>query len=227
MASVGQFEERIRERLPDTERTRGERVRRCADVMAGQETSHQRFQAFAEPFHTRVLQPRLASLARRFPDSSVGHFRTTTGFLSVCRFARTDRFPASTMLALGLDLDVARQMATVRYHLEIIPILMSTHATDHLDLPLDGLDEALIDEWIERHLLRFVDTYLRVESDPHYQHDTLKLDPVCGTQIDRVDVAYRCQFASRSYFFCSDACRRAFLATPALFLSGRLPWVGT
>jgi len=232
MTDLRQFEERVRESVAEAERAREQRAQKLTDVMADQEARRQRlearrqrFQAFAEPLHVRVLRPRFDMLARHFPNLSTDCFRTSTGYFSVGRLARTERFPASTTLTLGLELDSAGQTASVLFSLEIVPRLMSYDATDHLDLLLDDLDEAQIDDWVEAHMLRFVHTYLRLETEPNYQRENREVDPVCGMEVSRVDVVHRCEFGQQFYFFCSEACWGKFLANPTLFLASPHPLV--
>jgi YHS domain-containing protein len=230
MTDLRQFEERVRERVAEAEQAREQRARKLTEVMADQEARRghlearrQRFQAFAEPFHVRVVKPRFDMLARHFPSLSTDCFRTSTGYFSIGRLARTERFPASTTLTLGLDLDSAGQTASVLYRLEIVPRLMSYDTTDHLDQTLDDLDEAKIDDWVEAQMLRFVQTYLRLATEPNYQRENRVVDPVCGMEVSRVDVVHRCEFGQQFHFFCSEACWGKFLANPALYLAGLTP----
>jgi len=45
-------------------------------------------------------------------------------------------------------------------------------------------------------------------------------DPVCGMKADKAK-ALRADFAGHTYYFCSQACQRAFEANPAHYLDGR------
>jgi YHS domain-containing protein len=40
-------------------------------------------------------------------------------------------------------------------------------------------------------------------------------DPVCGMKIDDGEAAGTAEFEGRTYSFCSEACRDAFIADPA------------
>jgi Cu+-exporting ATPase len=42
-------------------------------------------------------------------------------------------------------------------------------------------------------------------------------DPVCGMRIDDGEAAGTAEFEGRTYYFCSEACRDAFLADPAAY----------
>jgi YHS domain-containing protein len=43
-------------------------------------------------------------------------------------------------------------------------------------------------------------------------------DPVCGMRIDTDDAAATAEYQSKTYYFCSRACRDAFLADPTLYV---------
>ena len=43
-------------------------------------------------------------------------------------------------------------------------------------------------------------------------------DPVCGMRIDPDDAAATAEHEGSTYYFCSEACRDAFVADPAAYL---------
>jgi Cu+-exporting ATPase len=44
-------------------------------------------------------------------------------------------------------------------------------------------------------------------------------DPVCGMRIDPEDAAATAEYEGTTYYFCSEACRDAFVADPASYLA--------
>jgi YHS domain-containing protein len=42
-------------------------------------------------------------------------------------------------------------------------------------------------------------------------------DPVCGMRIDEDDAAATAEYAGRTYYFCSEACRDSFVSDPASY----------
>ncbi len=44
-------------------------------------------------------------------------------------------------------------------------------------------------------------------------------DPVCGMQIDPEQAAGKFEYAGVTYWFCSQACRRQFVADPAKYVA--------
>ncbi len=92
------------------------------------------------------------------------------------------------------------------------------------DFPLEGADTA-IGLWVEEKIIEFVETYLRLETHPFYQKDNIVIDPVCGMQIYSVATTSKIEFPDRTIYFCSEACKEAFLKGKLMvfFFSCSLP----
>lgn len=45
----------------------------------------------------------------------------------------------------------------------------------------------------------------------------LVIDPVCGMRIDTEDAAATAEYQGQRFFFCSQACRDAFVTDPATY----------
>ena len=43
------------------------------------------------------------------------------------------------------------------------------------------------------------------------------IDPVCGMRIDTEDAVATVEYEGKTYYFCSRACREAFLADPTSY----------
>jgi len=43
-------------------------------------------------------------------------------------------------------------------------------------------------------------------------------DPVCGMKIDEKQAAAKVELAGQVYYFCSDACHKAFTANPEKYI---------
>jgi len=46
------------------------------------------------------------------------------------------------------------------------------------------------------------------------------IDPVCGMRIEADDAAATAEHDGRTYYFCSEACRDAFVADPGAYDAG-------
>ena len=181
------------------------------------------FDPAAGEIHRTLICPMVEELARAFDNCTVEHYKTPTGFISRCLLARTDRYPARTELTIGLEQANEGSGAVLTYHLVVIPVLMTFLASDRwtLDLehPMPEEVQALMAEW----LLRFTDTYLRLETEPSYQDWHTHVDPVCSMRITGVAAAQVIEHAHRKIYFCSEDCRARFEADPALYLTGVAP----
>ena len=45
------------------------------------------------------------------------------------------------------------------------------------------------------------------------------IDPVCGMRIDPDDAVAEAEHSGNTVYFCSEACRKVFMADPDLFVS--------
>lgn len=212
---ISQIERRLAAR--DIERTNEAHVldaemRQLEQVVAD-------FDRWAEACHRSVVLPRLEALRQHVPGAAIEHFRTARGFRSRCTFPRSDQIPAQVTLHLGVDLEPQRGMVVVSYSLEIIPMLMEFERHDELEMHLDARDAAAVARWIERKLLRFLDTYLSIEQHPHYRRDSFSIDPVCGMRVSRAFTGEQATKDGRAYAFCSSHCRERFLESPERYLT--------
>ena len=220
---MSSFTSALHDRLAAAAAARAGRREANAAVMEDRSRREAAFDPAAEAIYRTVMRPMLEEVARAFDNATVESFRTPTGFTSRCLLARTDRYPASTELAIGLGQADDGTGAVLTYRLQIIPELMSYTRSDSwtLDLEHVGVEEvrATLADW----LLRFTDTYLRLESEPNYQDWDTHLDPVCGMRISGVAAAHVLEHARRKIYFCSEDCRQRFEAHPELYLTGIAP----
>jgi YHS domain-containing protein len=47
----------------------------------------------------------------------------------------------------------------------------------------------------------------------------VEIDPVCGMEVDPAKAAGKSEYQGKTYFFCSDHCKRAFDANPEIALN--------
>ncbi|MCC6357402.1 MAG: YHS domain-containing protein [Phycisphaerales bacterium] len=83
---------------------------------------------------------------------------------------------------------------------------------------MDRVDASSVADWIDRKLIEFVETYLRLEQADEYQRENFVTDPVCGMRINRNSASGRSDYAGATYFFCVEECRRKFDAAPEKFV---------
>ena len=91
---------------------------------------------------------------------------------------------------------------------------MAFHGECHLEFDPSAPNETEITEWVVARLLEFVDTYLRVGTEPQYQRSNLQIDPVCGMSISLAEVDEHTTVRGHTYHFFSARCREQFAAAP-------------
>jgi YHS domain-containing protein len=219
MSEIHDLETRIKERLDMNEAQRRLRQSRVEDYMNGLEERMKRYTAMADRLMETVIRPRLEVLARHIPGLLPVEERTGR-HVSVYRCERTDRMPATVTLEMGITRDGEVQTLSVFYNLQVIPVLFSFDGSDQLIMPFDMVDEGRITNWVNEHIIRVVDTCLRLETADMYQADNLVTDPVCGMRINKAIAPASMEHEGQRYYFCVEACRARFAEDPDHYLSG-------
>lgn len=169
----------------------------------------ERFTAVATQIMQSAILPRMKELLRYFDNSSMTEYHGDADFILSCQFAHTPRFPATVSLAISL-LPGESTNLTVRYNLDIFPVLMEFKHDDEKSFSCEGSEDEIC-LWVEDRIVEFVDTYLRLETHPLYQKDNLVIDIVCGMRIPLVAAICSVQRDDRTFYFCSDHCKEAFI----------------
>jgi YHS domain-containing protein len=187
------------------------------------EARHRAFTAIADRLVEGIIRPRLRKLAEYFDKAALAEPDPQGRHTSVCRFAHTTRFPATTKLELAVSRDSPCETFLVLYSLEILPVYFQFENRDQLAFPLGRVDEAKVAAWVDQKILGFVETYLRLESCDQYQTDNLVIDPVCGMRVNKEYAAARVKYRGQNFYFCVEACKDRFLEDPAAFLDTAEP----
>lgn len=59
--------------------------------------------------------------------------------------------------------------------------------------------------------------------DHHTNHHAKTTDPVCGMTVDSQTAKHRAEHDEHTYYFCSAHCHDKFVATPDIYLAGKIP----
>ena len=218
MTTIEQFERTVTERLQAVDAERHAAVTALAEEMRHRDVAAAVFTEVATRIHDTVIAPRVSALMRQFGEAKVASTATPFGMRTECQLPRSPRYPAATKLSLSVARSPEGTLGYVTYSLEIIPILMAYHGECHLEFDPAAPNEQEIAEWVEERLLEFVETYLRVGSEPQYQRTNLQIDPVCGMSLSIADIDEKLMVRGHTYHFCSVACRERFAASPELYL---------
>lgn len=166
-----------------------------------------------------VIRPRIARLAIYFDNAELLPASETGDDRCVCSFRHTERFPATTKLEFAAHPDSQRGQIDMIYRLEILPIFFDFNREDQLTLSADAVDVQAASSWVERKILQFLDTYLKLQEIDPYQQENLVTDPVCGMRINRTSAAAQMEYGGRTFYFCVGECRDKFAAEPSRFAS--------
>lgn len=210
MSGIGRLSGRIRsclERHKDELAASQKLVDRSMNDLLKQ---RERFATIARRIMKSDVRPRVEEIVRHFPNASIDEHHGDADFHCVCRFAHTPRFPATVTLDICLLPGESNTEITVRYDLEILPLLMKYKRNEEMCFPLTRSDNK-IGRWLEDTIVECLDTYLLLESHPLYQKENIVTDPVCGMQISSIAAPSKIEWPDRTIYFCSEVCKEAFL----------------
>lgn len=177
------------------------------------------FQKTSSTMLTSLVEPRFAVLAEQFTDIAVEPADDRRGVYA--RFNTERRIPATVKLELSLHLDVDAGTGYLLYLVEILPVLMDYERTAQIAFDLESPDVSALESFVDRMLLEFMETYVRLEGHPAYQLNNLLKDPVCGMQLSPSHAGASATIGTtqkRTFYFCVDACRDRFLANPGKYV---------
>jgi YHS domain-containing protein len=136
-----------------------------------------------------------------------------------CQFRPCLRFPALANIEFSVGHGATIQEAfAVRYHADIIPLFLQFSHDDEYRTATKEPQTKLLEEWVEKKLLDFLDAYLQIESHEQYQRAGIEIDPVCGMPVAKpVGLTY--SYSGKTYYFCTQRCIDRFVAQPEEFIS--------
>jgi YHS domain-containing protein len=218
MSNLEEFQRRIQGKLAVSEERLHLRQNHLQQQMSEIEERARLYNATADRVMENIIRPRMEHVTTQLPgvellqDSNTRH--------TCCLGSpHTERFPATTRVELGVTRDGEYKTFCVQYRLEILPIFFPFEGRDEIRFPVDAVDEKKVAAWVEDKLVGFVDAYLRLETDHHYQDENQTTDPVCGMLVNKAHPAAQAEYRGKTYYFCIAECRQRFLAAPERYLS--------
>ena len=203
------FTVRLHDKLEQHKRELADKQREIDRSMKELLEQREKMTAIAKRKVETIILPRMKELALIFDNTKVEVIHADENYSCYCEFSHTPRFPATVRLGITL-LPGHRGTLTARYDLSILPVLMPYDRNFEETFPLEGGDEPLA-SWVEDRIVYFVDTYLHLEIHPLYQKDNTVLDIVCGMRIPSASAACTVERNGRTFYFCSEHCKEAFV----------------
>lgn len=210
------FRRNIERRLNTDRRESHWEPAEAARYMAEVADRRARYTAHASHILTNIARPRLSILAGFFANAGAEN----QDFADRCTLllGYSERFPASTRIAVGVEHDVRFENFWVGYEASIIPQFTKFNERDKLVLALDEIEDGRIVAWIEERLLEFLDAYLQIDRGGDGFDDEVATDPICGMKITRTSAAAIESYAGHPYFFCSLQCGELFRSQPKAYV---------
>jgi YHS domain-containing protein len=217
MADLTDIEHKIKEKLALSDERQQLRQDHLRQRMAEAEARHERYTALADQLMGDVVRPRMEKLTALFDNARMSEARSSR-HTCCCQFEHTCRFPATANFGIGLTRDGEIKTVVLQSQVEILPVFFPVECRDELTMPLDEVDEAKVAAWVEAKILHFVDTYLRLETADHYQHENIVTDPVCGMRVNKAFAPAQMTYRGQTYYFCIPECRARFAENPDRYL---------
>jgi YHS domain-containing protein len=218
MTDLNNLEQWIKGKLAAIEERKRLKEHHLHQLMADFESRHQQFVAAADRLVQTILRPAMQKLADCFDNAELECVPAERHHC-VCTFQHTDRFPAHVKLELAVSRDGQCQTLLLLYNLEILPVFFQFQRQDQLSMSLDRVDDGQAAGWVEKKLIEFVETYLRLESVDQYHSDNMVLDLVCGMRINKANAAATMEFRGQKYYFCLEECRQKFAEEPMRYVT--------
>ncbi|PIR20586.1 MAG: hypothetical protein COV45_05145 [Deltaproteobacteria bacterium CG11_big_fil_rev_8_21_14_0_20_47_16] len=211
MAETKNFSEKLDECLGQHQQEKQRTQRQVEGTMKQLAEKRDAFNNEAFRILTAVVYPKMQELSRRFDNAKLADLDRQVGLHCRCNFSHAALFPATAQLDISMSPGENYDSYMVHYDLEILPILMAYKPHDEANFPIRKSSEALIDQWAEKKIFEFINTYLKLEVDTHYQSDNMMVDPVCGMSFPIQQAACSVKSGEKTFYFCSTVCREAFL----------------
>jgi YHS domain-containing protein len=218
MADLNELGNRIKEKLRHTEERKELHHNHEQQRTVEFQKRSAQYTAAADRLIENVIRPRMKKAAEyfdnaAFPEAEQGRHHC------LCALEPTQRFPATARFELAVCNDATYENLYVTYNLQIRPAMFQFQGQDKFVLPLNAVNEEQVMNWVDDMILRFVETYLQIETTDRYQGESLVTDPVCGMRIDKFSALAQAVHEGQTYYFCVEDCERKFLANPNHFVT--------
>jgi len=117
---------------------------------------------------------------------------------------------ARVRLRLSATHDTDVRNLVPSYDLEILPIFVKYNPHAELQIPLDKVDRATVEAWLDDRLIEFAQTYVTIHFTDEYHQDHMVTDPVANVRFPKVFAQSTLDQGGKKYYFISEQTRRDF-----------------
>ena len=218
MPDLNDLDRRIQEKLAEQKERLQSQQKDLEQRMHQVDEKYRQYTTLADRLIQDLIRPRLEKLVSHFDNAELLNPEQAGRHQCVACFKHTDQFPARVRLELSVSRDGLVEKVFLLFHLEMVPVFFNFDNRDELAFPIKEVNEEKVAAWIEAKIVRFLDTYLRLETLDHYQDGNLVVDPVCGMRLNKNYAAAQFEYQGRRYYFCVQDCARKFTENPARYL---------
>jgi YHS domain-containing protein len=106
------------------------------------------------------------------------------------------------------DMDIRNLVLT--YDMEILPIFTKYNPHAELQIPLDKVDRAKVEAWLDDRLIEFAQTYVTIHFTDEYHQDHMVTDPVANVRFPQAFAQSKLERGGKTYYFISEQTRHEF-----------------
>jgi YHS domain-containing protein len=216
MAALEHFSQQIEARLAAARHEPNWQPAQTAQFMGELAPRRRLFEEIAPRIVQATIRPRLQVVASHFPNAAPD--RAERSDRSAYWFGYCERFPADAKVEISVEHDERIENLVIHYELYIMPVFLKFDPHDKLTVPLAGVNDQVIADWIESKLFNFLDTYLRLDRGAEDFEGEVVVDPVCGMRISRSSAGASMDYRGHPYYFCTDECRQRFAKEPIQYI---------
>jgi YHS domain-containing protein len=205
MAETAAFVKRLDEQIAQA---RAQIEQKQADAQQAYDGRKKRYQTFLGVLDELrgVARPRLEKLAEHCKFEATPT-ESTDGKAVSLNFQTP---VAKVRLRLSATHDTEVHNLVLGYDLEILPIFFKYNPHAELSIPLDKVDRAAVESWLDDRLIEFAQTYITVHFTDQYHKDHMVVDPVANVRFPKVFARSSLDQSGKTYYFISEQTRREF-----------------
>jgi hypothetical protein len=205
MTDISSFVKRIDEQVAKA-RTHVQQVQ--ADAQKAYEERKQRYQTFLKVLEDLrgVAKPRLEKLGEHCKFEA----KPTEDADGKSVLLNFQTPVARVRLRLSATHDTEVRNLVLSYDLEILPMFIKFKPHADLEIPLEKVDRAKVEEWLDDRLIEFAQTYVTIHFTDQYHQDHMVTDPVANVRFPKVFAQSKLEQGGKTLYFISDQTRRDF-----------------
>jgi YHS domain-containing protein len=209
MADISGFVKRLDEQVSQARARVEQKQSELQQAFEGRKERYKTFLRVMEELRG-VARPRLEKLAERCKFEAAPK-EDADGKSVLLNFATP---VAHVRLRLSATHDTEVRNLMLAYDLEILPIFIKFNPHAELAIPLDKVDRAAVEAWLDDRLIEFTQTYVTVHFTDQYQKDHVVTDPVANVNFPKIFAQSTLEKGGKTYYFISEQTRGEFEKRP-------------